>query len=84
MPNTKPITALCKYNDLLSEVSYGSPVILTQNGRDRYAILDIQEYENIKATLNLMNELSKGRKSGEEGWLTSGDVRLHFKKYITD
>lgn len=81
MPNTKPITDLCKYNDILSEISYGSPVILTENGRCRYAILDIHEYENIKATLDLMSELTKGRKSGEDaGWLTSDDVRLHFQK----
>lgn len=28
----------------------------------------------------LMNELAKGRKSGEEkGWLSSDDVRAHFR-----
>lgn len=85
MPNTKPITALCKYSDLLIQISNGSSVILTRNGRCQYAILDNQEYENIKASLDLMSELSKGRKSGEEkGWLTSEDVKLHFKKHITD
>lgn len=81
MPNIKPISDLRNYSDLLRDVSFGSPVFLTKNGRGRYAILDIQEYENIKATLELMSELAKGRKSGEEkGWLTSDDVRLHFQK----
>lgn len=32
----------------------------------RYAILDIRDYEKIQATLRLMNELAKGRKSGEK------------------
>ena len=37
-------------------------------------------YEEMKATLTLMNELAIGRKSGEEkGWLSSDDVRAHFK-----
>lgn len=81
MPNIKPISDLRNYSDLLRDVSFGSPVFLTKNGRGRYAILDIQEYENIKATLELFSELAKGRKSGEEkGWLTSDDVRLHFQK----
>lgn len=81
MPNIKPISDLRNYSDLLRDVSFGSPVFLTKNGRGRYAILDIQEYENIKATLELMSELAKGRNSGEEkGWLTSDDVRLHFQK----
>lgn len=81
MPNIKPISDLRNYSDLLRDVSFGSPVFLTKNGRGRYAILDIQEYENIKATLELMSELAKGRKSGEEkGWLTSDDVRFHFQK----
>lgn len=49
MPNIKPISDLRNYSDLLRDVSFGSPVFLTKNGRGRYVILDIQEYENIKA-----------------------------------
>ena len=79
MPNIKPISDLRNYSDVLRDVSVGAPVFLTKNGRGRYAIIDIQEYEKTKATLKLMNELSKGRKSGEKtGWLTSEDVRAHF------
>lgn len=80
MPNIKPISDLRNYSDVLRDVSVGSPVFLTKNGRGRYAIIDIQEYEKTKATLALMNELAKGRKSGEEkGWLSSDDVRAHFR-----
>lgn len=80
MPNIKPISDLRNYSDVLRDVSIGAPVFLTKNGRGRYAIIDIQEYEKTKATLTLMNELAKGRKSGEEkGWLSSNDVRVHFR-----
>ena len=52
-------------------LSVGAPVFLTKNGRGRYAILDMQDFEKTQATLRLMNELVKDRKSGEEkGWLT--------------
>ena len=56
---------------VLHNAAVGAPVFLTKNGRGRYAILDIQDFEKTQATLRLMNELAKGRKSGEEkGWLT--------------
>ena len=75
MPNIKPISDLRNYNEVLRDVAEGAPVFLTKNGRGRYAILDLREYEKTQATLRLMNELAKGRRSGEtEGWLTIEDV----------
>ena len=71
MPNIKPISDLRNYSDVLHDVAVDAPVFLTKNGRGRYAILDMQDFEKTQATLRLMNELAKGRKSGEEkGWLT--------------
>lgn len=71
MPNIKPISDLRNYSEVLRDVSAGAPVFLTKNGRGKYAIVDMQDYEKTQATLRLMNELAKGRKSGEqEGWLT--------------
>ena len=71
MPNIKPISDLRNYTDVLRDVSVGAPVFLTKNGRGRYAIVDLHDYEEMQAPLSLMNELAKGRKSGEEkGWLT--------------
>lgn len=75
MPNIKPISDLRNYGDVLRDVSVGSPVFLTKNGRGRYAIIDIHDYEKTRATLKLMDELAKGRKSGEEqGWMSLDDV----------
>ncbi len=83
MPNIVPISDLRNYSSILQNVSVGSPVYLTKNGRGCYAIVDIaeqEEYEKAKAALRLMCELENGRKSGEEnGWLSSEDVRTHFK-----
>ena len=86
MPTIKPISDLKNYSDVLQDVSFGAPVYLTKNGRGCYAIVDIaeqEEYEKAKAALRLMCELDKGRKSGEEqGFLSSDDVRKHFRKGI--
>ena len=79
MPNIKPISDLRNYSEVLRDVSEGSPVFLTKNGRGRYAIVDMQDYEKTQATLRLMNELAKGRRSGEtEGWLTLEEVAAHL------
>ena len=80
MPNIKPISDLRNYSDVLRDVSVGAPVFLTKNGRGRYAIIDMQDYEKTWATLKLMGELATGKKSGEEkGWLSPSDVRAHFR-----
>lgn len=71
MPNIKPISDLRNYSEVLHDVTVGAPVFLTKNGRGRYVIIDMQDYEKTQATIRLMNELEKGRRSGEEkGWLT--------------
>ena len=59
MPNIKPVSDLRNYSDVLHDVT----------------ALDMQDFEKMQATLWLMNELAKGRKSGEEkGWLTLENV----------
>ena len=50
MPNIKPVSDLRNYSDALHDVT----------------ALDMQDFEKMQATLRVMNELAKGRKSGEE------------------
>ena len=81
MPVIRPVSDLRSYNIVLDKVSIGSPVYLTVNGRGRYVIRDIaedEEFEKTKAMLRLMCELNKGRRSGEEGYVPSDDVRAYF------
>ena len=86
MPNVKPISDLRNYSAVLQDVTVGSPVYLTRNGRGCYAIIDIAEYEEFqkeKAALRLMCELERGRKSGEEnGWLSDIEVRKRFEERL--
>lgn len=80
MPNIKPISDLRNYSEVLHDVTVGAPVFLTKNGRGRYVILDMQDYEKTQAKLQLMSELAKGRKSGEtEGWVSSEEMRERFR-----
>ncbi len=46
------------------------------------AISGIHDFERLQATIRLMNELAKGRKSGEEnGWLTLETVEKNLNNY---
>ena len=75
MPNIKPISDLRNYNEVLRDVTAGEPVFLTKNGRGRYAVVDIQEYEKSQAMVKLLTELARGVRSGqEEGGLALDDV----------
>lgn len=91
MPNIRPISDLRNYATALNMVREGSPLFLTRNGRGCYAVLDIHEqeelqekaaeYDRMKAQLELMCELTAGRRSGEtQGWISAEDVRSHFRE----
>ena len=79
MPTIKPISDLKNYTDVLKDISSGSPVYLTKNGRGRYVIQEMEDYEKKEAVIKLMMELEKGKRSGEkEGWYTLEEIRQEF------
>ena len=76
MPNIRPVSDLRNYAEVLKEISFDEPVFLTKNGRGRYAIVDIEEYEKTKALIKLMGKLTEAEKSANEnGWLSDDDVK---------
>ena len=75
MPSIKPVSDLRSYTDVLAEVGESSPVFLTKNGRGRYAILDMRDYDRMVAAQTLSQDLARGRQSGEtEGWIAEKDL----------
>lgn len=75
MPVIKPVSDLRNYNEVLREVSVGQPVFLTRNGRGRYVILDLDEYDRAQAASTLFSVLAQGEQSAREGgWLSADAV----------
>ncbi|MGN0581631.1 MAG: type II toxin-antitoxin system prevent-host-death family antitoxin [Oscillospiraceae bacterium] len=75
MPNIKPVSDLRNYTEVLRDIAVGEPVFLTKNGRGRYVIVDMEEYENHRASLKLLAALVKAEKTAEEkGWLSEEDA----------
>ncbi len=75
MPNIKPVSDLRNYTDVLRDIAVGEPVFLTKNGRGRYVIVDMEEYEKQRAALKLLSALAKAERTAEEkGWLSEEDA----------
>jgi antitoxin Phd len=77
MPNIKPVSDLRSYNEVLKDIAVGEPVFLTKNGRGKYVILDIKEYQKNQATIKLLSKLMEAEraiKTGEE-WLTEEQAK---------
>ncbi len=75
MPNIKPVSDLRNYTEVLRDIAVGEPVFLTKNGRGRYVIVDMEEYEKQRAALKLLSALANAEKTAEEkGWLSEEDA----------
>ena len=71
MPNIKPVSDLRNYTEVLRDIAVGQPVFLTKNGRGRYVIVDMEDYENQRAALKLLSELANAEK---KGWLSEEEA----------
>jgi len=75
MPNIRPISDLRSYIEVLNTISNGEPLFLTKNGRGRFAVLHMADYEKMIASLKLITKLSEGEESAKkEGWISFDNV----------
>ena len=71
MTNIMPISDLKNYSEVLRNCDDGSTVYLTKNGRGKYVVQSLTEYEKLQAAVKLLAELSRGVESiRKEGGLT--------------
>lgn len=77
MPNILPVSDLRNYNEVLKKCQAGEPVFLTKNGRGRFVVLDIEDYEREWAEKKLLIKLQEAEdavKDGE-GWLSLDELK---------
>ena len=53
MANILPVSDLRNYNEVLKNCHKGEPVYLTKNGRGRFVVMDIEDYERDRAEKKL-------------------------------
>ena len=64
MANILPVSDLRNYNEVLKNCHKGEPVYLTKNGRGRFVVMDIEDYERDRQR-KASDEAAGSRRSSE-------------------
>lgn len=82
MPNILPISDLRNYNEVLKNCQVGEPVFLTKNGRGRFVVLDIEDYERERAEKKLLMKLKEAEEAVKNGesWLSLEEVKAALEE----
>ncbi len=62
MASILPVSDLKNYNEVLKNCQVGEPVFLTKNGRGRFVVMDIEDYERDKAEKNCWRNCMRQRR----------------------
>lgn len=77
MASILPVSDLRNYNEVLKNCQVGEPVFLTKNGRGRFVVLDIDDYERERAEKKLLLKLQEAEDAVKDGkgWLTLDELK---------
>ncbi len=77
MANILPVSDLRNYNEVLKNCRAGEPVFLTKNGRGKFVVLDIEDYERDRAEKKLLRKLqeAEGAVKDGKGWLSLDELK---------
>ena len=82
MANILPVSDLRNYNEVLKNCHKGEPVYLTKNGRGRFVVMDIEDYERDRAEKKLLMKLQEAEEAVKdgEGWLDLDELKAHYTR----
>ncbi len=62
----------------------GGPVFLTKNGRGKYVVLDIEDYERDRAEKKLLMKLKEAEEAVREGdgWLSLDELKAAMENSL--
>ena len=82
MANILPVSDLRNYNEVLKHCHKGEPVFLTKNGRGRFVVMDIEDYERERAEKKLLMKLQEAEEAVKngDGWLTLEELKAAVGK----
>lgn len=77
MSHILPVSDLRNYNEVLKHCHKGEPVFLTKNGRGRFVVMDIEDYERERAEKKLLMKLQEAEEAVKngDGWLTLEELK---------
>ncbi|HIW42384.1 MAG TPA: type II toxin-antitoxin system prevent-host-death family antitoxin [Candidatus Mediterraneibacter vanvlietii] len=82
MATILPVSDLRNYTDVLKNCHQGEPVFLTKNGRGRFVVLDIEDYERDRAERKLLVKLQEAEEAVKDGkgWLDLDELKALMEK----
>ncbi len=82
MPNILPVSELRNYNEVLKNCQIGEPVFLTKNGRGKFVVMDIEDYERERAEKKLLMKLQEAEEAVKDGdgWLSLDELKSLMEK----
>lgn len=82
MASILPVSDLRNYNELLKNCRTGELVFLTRNGRGRFVVLDIEDYERERAEKKILMKLQEAEEVVKDGngWLSLEELKSFVKK----
>ena len=77
MANILPVSDLRNYNEVLKNCHKGEPVFLTKNGRGRFVVMDIEDYERERAEKKLLMKLQEAEAAvrDESAWMSLDELK---------
>lgn len=77
MPNILPVSDLRNYNEVLNSCKEGEPVFLTKNGRGRFVVMDIKDFEKEQQEKKLMMKLKEAEQAikSEADWMSLEELK---------
>lgn len=84
MPNILPVSDLRNYNEVLKNCQIGEPVFLTENGRGKFVVLAIEDYEKDRAEKKLLMKLQEAEEAVQEknSWLSLDELRTAMENSL--
>lgn len=81
MPSILPVSDLRNYNEVLKNCRVGEPVFLTKNGRGRFVVLDIEDYERERAERKLLEKLQEAEDIIKDGakWMSLDELKANME-----
>lgn len=77
MANIKPVSDLRNYTTVLRDCTSESPIFLTKNGRGKYVIMDVADYDALQQEIKLLGKIaiSEQRIASDEPCLTMAQLK---------
>lgn len=81
MSKILPVSDLRNYNAVLKNCNIGEPVFLTKNGRGRFVVMDIADFEREKAEKKLLMKINEAENAvkSDADWLSLDELKKRME-----